>query len=395
MSVVEPGSAGAGLVGRVKGILFKPTETWDEIDREPATIGGLYTGYVMLLAAIPAVCSLIGFLVFGIGAFGISIRPSPVWLIVQAVLTYGLSLAMVYVMALIIEALAPNFGGTKDRMQAFKVAAYASTASWVAGVFGLLPALSIVAVLGGLYSLFLLSKGLPKLMKTPEDKALPYTAVVIVVAIVVGIVIGLVTSSVMTLSGAMNPMGAVGSVSGTAKVPGAGEVDLAKLQEASKRMEAAAKQAEAGTATATDPEALKAYLPASVAGFTREEVSASSGGAGGYEGSQAEGRYTKGDASLRLEVSDLGAAGALAGMASAFNVKSSKETATGYEKVGKVGGRMTQESYDRQTKSGEYSVLVADRFMVQAKGDGVSMDELKAAVGAVDQGRLEGLAKAG
>ena len=81
-------------------------------------------------------------------------------------------------------------------------------------------------------------------------------------------------------------------------------------------------------------------------------------------------------------------------MASAFNVKSSKETATGYEKVGMVGGRMTQENYDRQSRSGEYSVLVADRFMVSAKGDGVTMDELKAAVSSIDQGRLEGLAKA-
>lgn len=394
MSVVEPGSAGAGLVARVKGILLKPTETWDVIDQERPTIGELYTGYVMLLAAIPVVCSLIGMLVFGIGGFGITIRPSPVWLVVQAVVQYGLSLAMVYVLALVIEALAPNFGGVKDRMQAFKVAAYAPTASWVAGVFGLVPALAIIAVLGGLYSLFLLYKGLPKLMKTPEDKALPYTVVVIVVAVVISIVIGLVSGSVMAMSGAMNPA-ALGSVSGTVKVPGGGEMDLAKLEAASKRMEAAAKQVEAGTATATDPEALKAYLPASVAGFTRDEVSASSSGAGGYEGSQAEGRYTKGDASLRLEVTDMGAVGALAGVATAFNVKSSKETATGYEKVGMVGGRMTQESYDRQAKSGEYSVLVGERFMVQAEGEGVTMEDLKAAVGSVDARRLEGLAKAG
>jgi len=395
MSVVEPGSASAGLVARVKGLLLKPTETWDVIDREPATIGGLYSGYVMILAAIPAVAGLIGMLVFGIGGFGITIRPSPVWLVVQAIITYGLSLAMVYVMALIIETLAPNFGGTKDRIQAFKVAAYAPTASWVAGIFGLIPALAVVALLGGLYSLFLLYKGLPKLMKTPEDKALPYTAVVIVVAIVVSIVIGLVTSSVMALSGAMNPTAAIGSMSGTVKVPGGGEMDLAKLEAAGKRMEEAAKRAEAGEATATDPEALKAYLPASVAGFTREELSASSGGAGGYQGSAAEGSYTKGDARLTLQVTDLGAAGALAGMASAFNVNSSKETGSGYEKVGMVGGRMTQESYDRHAKSGEYSVLVGERFMVQATGDGVSMDDLKAAVGAVDKGRLEGLAKAG
>jgi hypothetical protein len=82
-------------------------------------------------------------------------------------------------------------------------------------------------------------------------------------------------------------------------------------------------------------------------------------------------------------------------MAGAFNVQSSKETASGYEKVGKVDGRMTQESYDRTSRHGEYSVLVADRFMVQATGDGVSIDDLKAAVGAVGAGQLEGLAKAG
>jgi hypothetical protein len=394
MSVVEPGTAGAGLFARAKDILLKPGATWEVIDREPATIGGLYRSYVMPLAAIPAVATLVGFLVFGMGVPGlVTFRPNPVWLVVQSLISYGLTLAMCYVLALVIEALAPNFGGVKDRVQAFKVAAYAPTAAWVAGIFGLVPMLGILALVGALYSLFLLHKGLPKLMKTPEDKALPYTAVVIVVAIVIALVMSAITGSVMAMTGALNPT-SMGAMSGTVKVPG-GTMDLGKLEEASKRMEAAAKQAEAGTTTVADPEALKAYLPASVAGFTRDEVSASSSGAAGIQGSEAEARYTKGEARLRLQVTDLGAAGALAGMASAFNVKSSKETATGYEKVGMVGGRMTQESYDRSAKSGEYSVLVGERFMVQASGDGVSMDELKAAVEAVGPARLESLAKAG
>ena len=96
---------------------------------------------------------------------------------------------------------------------------------------------------------------------------------------------------------------------------------------------------------------------------------------------------------MTVEVLDLGAAGALAGMAGAFNMKSSKETATGYEKVGKVDGRLTMEEYDRTSRHGEYSVLVAERFMVQAKGDDVNMDDLKGAVNAVGIARLEGLAK--
>lgn len=393
MSTVESGSGGAGLVGRVKDILLRPTETWRTIEAEPATIGGLYRGWVIPLAAIPPICAFLGLLIFGIGGFGVTIRPSPVWLFAQMVVSYGLALAMCYIMALVIEALAPNFGGTKDRTQAFKVAAYASTASWIAGVFSLLPALAIIGLLGGLYSLFLLYRGLPIVMKTPEEKALPYTALVIVIAIVISLVIGVISASVMTFSGAMTPA-ALGRASGTVNTP-AGSIDLARLEEASKRAEAAAARIESGQGVAaTDPDALKAFLPQGVAGFTRTELSASGGGAMGIEGSAAEATYAKGDSNLRLEVTDLGAAGALAGMASAFDVKSSTETATGYEKVGRVGGRMTQESYDREARSGEYGVLVGERFMVQARGDGVTMDELKAAVGAVDVGRLERLARA-
>ena len=120
---------------------------------------------------------------------------------------------------------------------------------------------------------------------------------------------------------------------------------------------------------------------------------ATGGGVGGIQGSNAEGAYAKGDATIRLEVTDMGAAGAMAGMASAFNVKGSKETATGYEKVGQVDGRMTTESYDRSSRHGEYSVLAGTRFMISATGEGASMDDLKAAVQSVDPAKLAGLAK--
>ena len=164
MSVVEPGSSGANLISRATGMLLRPSPTWDEIEREPATIASLYTGYVMILAAIPAVCTLIASLLFTGGLVG------PVWAISMAVVNYVLSLASVAVLALIIENLAPSFGGTKDRIQAFKVAAYAPTASWVAGVFALIPLLGVLGLIAGaIYSLFLLWKGLPKLMKPAAD----------------------------------------------------------------------------------------------------------------------------------------------------------------------------------------------------------------------------------
>ncbi len=391
MSVVEPGSAGANLIARVKAILLQPKPTWDVIEGEPATIEGLYKSYVIPLAAIPAVCGLIGSLVFGFGLFGVTFRPNPVYAVVQAIVQYALSLAFVFIMAVIIDELAPNFGGAKSRIQAFKVAAYSFTASWVAGVLLLIPNLGPLAALAGIYGLFILYLGLPRLMKVAEDKAVAYFALIIVVAVVAGLVISLVTSSIGGL-GRHSLMSDAGTISGTVKTP-TGSLDVGKLQAASERLAAAQADAKAGKVTLTDPEVLKGYLPGAVGGFARTGVNAESSAAGGMGASVAEGDYSKGEGSLKLKVTDMGATGALAGLAGAFNVQKSEESAGRYEKVGKINGRMTTETYDRTSKHGEYGVMVADRFMVSAEGDNVDMDDLKSAVGAIDLGRLEGLAK--
>jgi len=389
MSAVEPGAATSGLVERVKSILLKPGATWDVIDTEPATTGGLFRNYAAILALIPAICGLIGGAVIG-GAFGI--KTPLIAGLVGAVVGYVLNLAMVFVLGLIIDGLAPSFDGQKNQVQAMKVAVYASTAGWVAGIFSLIPMLGLLALLGSLYGLYLLYLGLPKLMKAPHEKAFGYTAVTVVVAVVLSIVI----TAVMGVVGGLGiaSMGAAGALSSNTVQLGDKSVDLGKLEEASKQMEAAAKQIESGEAPeAVQPDVLKAYLPEAIAGYARTDLTTGSGGAAGVAGSQAEGVYTKGDAKFRLSVTDLGAAGALAGMASAFNMQSSSESNGKYEKVGKVDGRMTQESYDRSTRHGQYSVLVGDRFMVAADGEGASIDDLKAAVAAVGPAKLEALSK--
>jgi len=401
MTSIDPQPAGAqSLVDRVKDIFLKPGETWDRIRDEPATIQGLYVGYICILAAIPAICGLIGGTVFGHGAFGIVVRIPIVTAVVGAIFGYLMSLAAVFILGLVIDGLAPSFGGEKNRIQAFKVAAYSWTAGWVAGIFTIFPPLGILAVLGAIYGLYLLYLGLPKLMKAPEDKALTYTVVVIVVAIVVNIVIGIVTASILAATGAGTGlmMGGLArnnpTVSGTVHIPGGGAIDLGKLEAASKSMEAASKGQTQGVIKPVAADVLKGMLPASLAGgYTRGDVSAASGGAAGMSGSNAQANYAKGDSTIQVEITDLAAAGAFAGMASAFNVESSKETATGYEKVGKVNGRMTTEEYDRSSKHGKYGVLVADRFMVEADGSNVTIDDLKGAVAAVGPDRLEGMAK--
>jgi hypothetical protein len=116
--------------------------------------------------------------------------------IAGAIVSFALALLGTYIVAQVIDQLAPRFSGTRNLTQAFKVSAYSSTAQWVAGIFALIPALGALSILG-VYSVYLLYLGLPVLMKVPQEKATSYTLAVVVVSIVVFIVIAILTGIVL------------------------------------------------------------------------------------------------------------------------------------------------------------------------------------------------------
>lgn len=183
------------LMERAKNILLQPKQEWPVIDTEQTSVGSLYTGYIIPLSAIGPIASVIGWSVFGMRVpFAGSMRIPIGFGIRNAVIAYVLGLVSVFVLALIIDALAPTFGGQKNQIQALKAAAYSSTAGWVGGIFTLIPVLAILGLLAWIYSLYLLFLGLPVVMKAPQDKAVGYTVVVILVAIVLYFVIGIIVA---------------------------------------------------------------------------------------------------------------------------------------------------------------------------------------------------------
>jgi len=185
-------------VEHAREILFHPKQQWLVIEKEPTSVGDLYRKYIAPLAAIGPLATIIGWSVFGIGVpFAGRYRMPFGTALASGVVRYVLALIGVFVLALIIDALAPTFSGQKSRMQALKVAAYASTAAWCAGIFALVPPLAFLGVLG-LYSLYLLYSGLPVLMKVPQAKAVGYTLVVVVCAIVLFVLIGWVSAFFVT-----------------------------------------------------------------------------------------------------------------------------------------------------------------------------------------------------
>lgn len=189
------------IVQRVQAILLKPKDEWVKIKAEPATVQGLYTSYIMILAAIPAVCQLIGYSLIGrrLPVVGM-VRWSIGHALGYAIVSYLFALATVYIVALVVNELAPNFASTKNFVSALKLAAYSMTPGWVAGVFYLIPALGILGLLAGLYGLYVLYLGFDTpMMETPKDRVVGYLLVSIVVVIVLWVVFGLILGGIFAV----------------------------------------------------------------------------------------------------------------------------------------------------------------------------------------------------
>jgi hypothetical protein len=210
MSDVEPDrphtaeTVAQDIVRRALNLLLHPAETWDAIEAEPDTIERLFRYWVMPLAAIPAIAGMLGRISFGSSRiFGIRFyHPNFLWAVGDAVASYALTLVSVYLLALVIDHFAVQFGGERSRTQAFKVAAYSATAAWVSGIFMLLPtAGEVFALLGGLYSLYLLYLGLPKLMRSAPVFTLNYFALTLVAGVVMAVVVGALTSRATNFGG--------------------------------------------------------------------------------------------------------------------------------------------------------------------------------------------------
>jgi len=184
------------LVERVKNILLAPTKEWEVIKGESTSVGELFSKYAVLLSAIPAVAGFIGYSPIGLS-------------IIWAALQYGIGLVVLYVLAVIIDALAPSFGAAKNMTDSLKVVVYSMTASWVGGVFMLIPSLYPLYRLAGIYSLVLLYFGIKTVKAPPPGKAVGYFVVSILPAIVLFGVVEVIVSRVVFGTAMMGGMAGI------------------------------------------------------------------------------------------------------------------------------------------------------------------------------------------
>ncbi len=409
-----------GLVDRVKNILLTPKTEWPVIAGETSSTKDLFGGYVAPLAGIAVLCGFVGSSIVGVSVPFMGTMRTPILMgIGMAIFHFVMTFVMVFILALIIDALAPTFGARKDASQAMKVAVYSYTPGWIAGVLGIIPALGLIGLLIALYGIYLLYLGLPRLMGNPAEKSAGYTAVVVICAIVIGLLVSMMAGGMAMLTGGSAMMGAALQGSPSARFdkdsPGGKLEEFGrKMEEAGKKMEAAQKSGDpnAQMKAATEVlgtvlgggkrfepvgvELLKPLVPEKFAGLPRTSQGAEKGGMAGLQASKAEARYEDGAGkSVELEVTDTGGAGGLMMLAGWANIQGERETDGRVERTRREGSRTVHEEYSKRGGDAEFTMILADRFVVGARGQGVPIEQLRAAVGSLDLAKLESMKDAG
>jgi hypothetical protein len=395
------------LIERIQAILLKPKDTWPLIENDGEDVAAVYKNYLVIVAAVPAVASFIGKSLVGAGGFGVHYRMPIVPGLVNMVVDYVLSLVMVYVLALVANALAPQFKGQPNMLNAVKLMAYGATAGMLGGIFNLLPSLGALGIIAGLYSLYLIYTGIPALMKAPQEKAVAYTAVLIVCSILAAIIMITVSGAFTRFGGMGMPthMGSAGSDDAkvSIKVPGADiTIDPSRIEAATRRMEEAKAKGDTqaagkamgealsaalgGKAAAPlTPEVLKGYVPAGMGAYQRTSIDARTEGAMGMSFSSVKASYAHEGRELEVKVQDLGA---LPALAMAFGgwaqQRVDRETQDEVERVYQKDNATIKEEYRKDGSSADISLMLANGVMVSVSGHNTGIDEVRKAVAALD-----------
>ena len=422
-SLLKQGAISMDIIERAKKICLDPGPEWKVIDEEQTPTAELLTGYVIPLAAIGAIAGFVGGSIVGrtiplIGTFRTPMGAG----IIGAIVAIAMAIVTVFLISVVVNALAPTFGAQPNSSQALKVTVYSFTPAWIGGILQIVPLLGILGFLMSLYGLYLLYLGLPRLMKCAEDKAVAYTAVVAVCSLIVMVISGVIVGSV-TMAGLVGA-GALGSVtpSGDAAevvfdpdstlgvLQGIGEA----LGEQAENMEAAQASGDtqaqvaatlgglaaiAGGGRTVEPidiSELQNFIPETFLGLPRTSSNAERNGIGPLMTTRATGTFSDGAGrTANLEVIDTGGASGLMGLAGWMGIESQSENAEMSERTERVDGRMIHERISKVGGTHELNMVLVNRFLVNSDATGFPADVFRGGVLGLDIEGLEAMRDVG
>ncbi len=184
------------LIERVKNILITPKTEWEVINGETATPMSLLTSYVLPLAIVASIGSVLKYYLFSGGLFyGLN------FIIAMAVVAFVSTIAAFYLTAFIVDMLAPSFASEKDLNKSAQLVAYSGTPSYIGSLLSFIPILGwLISIAGWAYGIYLMYVGIGPLKKTPEDKKVVYMIVAFVIMVAIYLIIGAILGGIVLVS---------------------------------------------------------------------------------------------------------------------------------------------------------------------------------------------------
>lgn len=370
---------------KVLGTLLSPRTLWAAVSQADLSTRNLLLRYILPFSAIGPIAAAAGAVVLGVEVHGAFFHPPLSAVLIAVVGMWVVNIIIVMLLAQTIKAFAGVFDAQQRFRQALKLATFSSLPGWLAAIVLFASGLWPIVAVANIYGAFLIARGVGPVMGARKECAVIYgTLIIAIFALLLSL--GSFAAAAMGRASLIPKLGEVPD--GRLVAPGLGSIDLRQAREALRQLHG--DPAGETQAPPSSPEELQALLPSDLTGgFSRIEASNETVSLGGFTGSTAEGVYAFNDNRITIKISDAGAAKALI---DAVTLKSSRSSTTGYEKRGMVDGRMTVEKYDRPSQTGEYAVVIAGRYIVQAKGR-ADVGALKAAAQAVSWDRLEAMSR--
>lgn len=175
-------------MSHIWGLLTHPDREMHDITKENESISDHFGHHVLLLAAIPVVCTFIGTTLFGWDLGSGPIVLDHVTAFLLGVLFYGAILGAVAIMGAVIHWLARDYPQRPSLQRCIVFAGYIATPMFLSGIIALYPLVwlcILVAAMGYLYSGYLLFLAVPCFLNIGKEEGLRVSGSIFAIGVLV------------------------------------------------------------------------------------------------------------------------------------------------------------------------------------------------------------------
>jgi hypothetical protein len=173
------------IFARVKRMFLSPAHEWKIISEEKRSVSEIFFGFLLPFALVTVVACYIGYGIVGSkqDMFGLVASEK---LGVHYAIYYSLLLIIsIFIIAMAISSIATFFQANKSFNKNFKLVVYSFTPTMTATILLIIPALSPVVLIAGVYNLLLIFIGLNRMTNVPQTKKWRYFIVLTAIIVFV------------------------------------------------------------------------------------------------------------------------------------------------------------------------------------------------------------------